>query len=174
MQSQGKFRRDLFYRLQTHHVHLPPLRERKEDIPLLIEYFLEKAAKSLNIKKVTPPRELFTLLGTFHFPGNIRELEGMIFDAVSRHKSGVLSLESFKEKILPRQKGRRDLPGQTSENLSAVTAIVFPEQLPTMKEVEQTLIEETLKRADGNQTIAAQMLGLSRRALNNRLRRSGR
>jgi DNA-binding NtrC family response regulator len=174
MQSQGKFRRDLFYRLRTHHVHLPPLRERKEDIPLLIEHFLEKAAKSLNKKKVTPPRELFTLLGTFHFPGNIRELEGMIFDAVSRHKSGVLSLESFKEKILPRQKGRRDLPGQASEGLSAVREMIFPEQLPTMKEVEQTLIEETLKRAEGNQTIAAQMLGLSRRALNNRLRRSGR
>ena len=172
LQTQGIFRRDLFYRLRTHHVHLPPLRERKADIPLLIEHFLEKAAKSLDKKKVTPPRELCTLLGAYYFPGNIRELEGMIFDAVSQHKSGVLSLESFKENILPRQKGQQDLSGQEPECYPVAASVIFPERLPTMKEIEQMLIEETLKRAGGNQTIAAQMLGLSRRALNNRLRRS--
>jgi len=172
LQNQDIFRRDLFYRLRTHHVHLPPLRERKGDIPLLAEHFLEKAAKTLGKKKVTPPRELFTLLSAYHFPGNIRELEGMIFDAASRHKSGVLSLESFKEKIHFIQKDEQAPRGQGPECSSEMAEIIFQERLPTIKELEQSLITEALKRAGGNQTIAAQMLGLSRRALNNRLRRS--
>lgn len=172
LQNQEIFRRDLFYRLRTHHVHLPPLRERKGDIPLLAEYLLGKASKTLGKKKVTPPRELYTLLSAYHFPGNIRELEGMIFDAVSRHKSGVLSLESFREKIHSMPKGEQTTSERDSEKSSGTGAIIFPEPLPTMKEIERKLIEETLKRAGGNQTIAARMLGLSRRALNNRLRRS--
>ena len=174
MQAQGKFRRDLFFRLRTHHIHLPPLRERKEDIPLLVEHFLEKAAQSLGKRKITPPKELFTLLAAYHFPGNIRELEGMIYDAVSRHKSGILSLESFREKIAPRQKEGRPFSQPETEPSPAATEIIFPDRLPTLKEVEQILIDETLKRADGNQSVAAQMLGLTRRALNNRLRRSHR
>ncbi len=170
LQTQEKFRRDLFFRLRTHHIHLPPLRERKEDIPLLVDHFLEKAAPLLGRKKTTPPRELFTLLATYHFPGNIRELEGMVYDAVSRHTSGVLSMESFREKIgagaahgHPAAEGHPDI--------SADAEIKFPERLPTLKEVEEIFIRETLKRAGGNQTIAAQTLGLTRRALNNRLRR---
>lgn len=174
MQAQGKFRRDLFYRLRTHHIHLPPLRDRKDDIPILVEHFLEKAAQSLDKKKITPPRELFTLLAAYHFPGNIRELEGMVYDAVSQHKSGVLSMESFREKIAPGQKDGQELSGHEGESPRADREIIFPERLPTLKETEQILIAETLKRAGGNQTIAAQMLGLTRRALNNRLRRSSR
>jgi DNA-binding NtrC family response regulator len=173
LQTGGKFRRDLFYRLRTHHIHLPPLRKRKEDIPLLGQHFLEKAAQSLG-KKVTPPRDLFTLLAAYHFPGNIRELEGMIYDAVSQHRAGVLSLESFREKIMPRPSDGQGLLSNESEPPQAAPEIIFPERLPTLKEVEQILIDETLKRAGGNQTIVAQMLGLTRRALNNRLRRSHR
>jgi DNA-binding NtrC family response regulator len=172
LQNQELFRRDLFYRLRTHHVHLPPLRERKGDIPLLAEHFLEQASKTLGKKKVTPPRELFTLLSAYHFPGNIRELEGMIFDAVSQHKSGVLSLESFKEKIHFIQKGEQAPSGRGPECFPETAEMIFPERLPTIKEIEWRLIAETMKRAGGNQTIAARMLGLSRRALNNRLRRS--
>jgi DNA-binding NtrC family response regulator len=174
MQAEGKFRRDLFFRLRTHHVHLPPLRERRQDIPLLVEHFLEKAAQSLGKRKITPPKELFTLLAAYHFPGNIRELEGMIYDAVSRHKSGILSLESFREKIAPRQKEGRPFSQPETEASPAAMEIIFPDRLPTLKEVEQILIDETLKRAGENQTVAAQMLGLTRRALNNRLRRSHR
>ena len=174
MQTQGKFRRDLFYRLRTHHIHLPPLRDRKEDIPILVEHFLEKAAQSLGKKKITPPRGLFTLLAAYHFPGNIRELEGMVYDAVSQHRSGVLSMESFREKIAPGQKDSQKLSGHEQESPEAGREIIFPERLPSLKETERMLIAETLKRAGGNQTIAAQMLGLTRRALNNRLKRSSR
>ncbi len=99
LQSSGKFRKDLYYRLCAHHVHLPPLRERPEDLPLLIDHFLETASQTLGKKKPTPPRELFALLSTYHFPGNVRELQSMILDAVSSHKSGKLSLEVFKSYI---------------------------------------------------------------------------
>ncbi len=171
-QVQGQFRRDLFFRLQAHHVHLPPLRERKEDIPLLVDHFLTAAARNLGKKKATPPRELFQLLQTYRFPGNNRELEGMIYDAVSRHRSGVLSMDSFREKIGPQKEESGALPKPAQEGPRAQSPLIFSDRLPTLDEAEQSLIAEALKRSDGNQTIAAQMLGLTRRALNNRLRRS--
>jgi transcriptional regulator with PAS, ATPase and Fis domain len=69
--SAGSLRKDLYYRLTGHHVHVPPLRERPDDLPLLIEHFLEEAARSLGKKKPTPPPELFTLLAAYGFPGRI-------------------------------------------------------------------------------------------------------
>jgi DNA-binding NtrC family response regulator len=168
LQSSGRFRKDLYYRLCAHHVHLPPLRERREDLPLLIDYFLETASQTLGKKKPTPPTELFTLLSTYHFPGNVRELQSMILDAVSSHQSGKLSLEVFKSYI--RQKhpafdvDSKPLP--PGEDL----LISFSDQLPTLKKAEQSLISEALKRAKGNQAIAAQMLGITRQALNKRLK----
>ncbi|MGK9477126.1 sigma-54-dependent transcriptional regulator [Melioribacter sp. OK-6-Me] len=167
LKGSNKFRKDLYYRLQTHHIHIPPLRERKEDIPLLIDHFLERAAEKLNKKKPTPPKELYTLLSNYHFPGNIRELEGLIYDAVSRHRFGVLSLDSIRDKIFSSMK--KDTPPEQTEEV--LDKIVFPENLPTLKEIEEALIKEALKRADNNQSIAARLLGLSRRALNNRLSR---
>src|SRR5512139_1454283 len=92
--AKGKFRRDLYYRLSGHKVHLPPLRERKEDIPLLVDVFLAAAAEGEGKRKPTPPAELYTLLSTYDFPGNVRELRMLVFDAVVRHKGGVLSMES--------------------------------------------------------------------------------
>jgi DNA-binding NtrC family response regulator len=168
LQSSGRFRKDLYYRLCAHHIHLPPLRERREDLPLLIDYFLETASQTLGKKKPTPPTELFTLLSTYHFPGNVRELQSMILDAVSSHQSGKLSLEVFKSYI--RQKhpafdvDSKPLP--PGEDL----LISFSDQLPTLKKAEQSLISEALKRAKGNQAIAAQMLGITRQALNKRLK----
>jgi DNA-binding NtrC family response regulator len=177
MQERDEFRKDLYYRLRTHHIHIPPLRERKEDIELLLEHFLEKAAEALGKKKPTPARELPILLNTYHFPGNIRELESMVFDAVSRHESGVLSMESFREKLGYKQQVRQTAQTRESAEQRALPVtednlLVFPDQLPTLKKMEQMLIEEALSRADGNVPIAAQLLGISRRALSNRLSRA--
>ncbi|HQU74259.1 MAG: sigma-54-dependent Fis family transcriptional regulator [Calditrichaeota bacterium] len=175
MQAAKKFRRDLYYRLKTHHVHIPSLRERPDDIPLLVDHFLEQASRELGKKPPTPPRELAVLLKTYHFPGNIRELEGMIYDAVSQHRSGTLSMETFKAKIanLPSAGGISHPAGHpepaTPEDDGHVT---FSEKLPAMKDLEQRLIDEALRRADGNQTIAADLIGMTRKALNNRLIRS--
>jgi len=173
MQETNQFRKDLYYRLKAHHIHIPALHERKNDIAPLINHFLEKAANSLNKKKPTAPRELYTLLANYSFPGNIRELEGMIFDAVSVHLSGVLSLKTFREKIsLKSSESDLLLNGPESPLNNGKQKAAFAENLPTLKEMEQLLINEAMTRANGNQRMAAEMLGITRTALNNRLRRS--
>lgn len=130
-----------------------------------------KAADTLKKKRPTPPKELYTLLSNYYFPGNIRELEGMIFDAVSLHKVGILSLESIRAKLADHAQVPAS-PVQPDEHHHQSELLSFPGRFPTLKEAEESLIEEALRRADGNQTIAAELLGISRRALNNRLRRT--
>ena len=172
LQEFGKFRKDLYYRLCAHHIHIPPLRERREDLPILVDHFLERASEMLGKKKPTPPRELLTLLSTYHFPGNIRELQSMILDAVSSHKSGKLSMNVFKSYIRQKQPSFDIDSKQLLQGENAL--ISFSEQLTTLKQTEQLLISEAMKRASGNQAIAAQMLGITRQALNKRLKQDGR
>ena len=172
LEDSETFRTDLYFRLKPHHIHLPPLRERTGDIPPLVSYFLESAAEKLGKETPTPPPELYTLLGTYHFPGNIRELEGMVLDAVSRHKEGTLSTATFRQEIneqstIPHE--NTVLKAGTTTFADGLSALI---KLPALKEVEQLTISEALKRANGNQTIAAQLLGMSRNALNKRLNRS--
>ncbi len=162
--TEGTFRADLFYRLSAHQVHLPPLRERPEDLLPLTGHFLQEAAREMNKRPPTPPPELFTLLTTFPFPGNIRELRAMIYDAVARHRSGVLSMESFRTAMDGTQQIERDMT--IDDPLLTISS-----RFPTFKEAESFLIDEALQRAQGNQGIAADLLGLSRRALNKRLSR---
>jgi len=162
------FRKDLFYRLQSHHIHLPPLRDRKEDIPLLVDFFMKNAAQEIGKKTPTYPRELITLLKNYTYPGNIRELEGLIFDAVSRHQSGILSMDTFRDKFAKSADFNADYVAEHEVE----SDVHFGDPLPSLKETETLLIAEAMKRADGNQTIAAGMLGLTRRALNNRLQRA--
>jgi DNA-binding NtrC family response regulator len=169
MQANNQFRQDLYYRLKSHQIIIPPLKERKLDLPLLIDHFITKAAVQLEKKRPSVPKELYTLLSNYSFPGNIRELEGIIFDAVSLHKSGILSLESIRSKI---SIANNELIETSDNEKEGDNSINFPGRLPTLKETEDFLIDEALKRSDGNQTIAAELLGISRRALNNRLRRS--
>ncbi len=165
-QEQGSFRKDLYYRLLFHHIEIPPLRNRIEDIPLLVRHFIEESAKSLEKKAPTAPKELFTLLTTYHFPGNVRELQSMIFDAVSRHSSGVLSLSYFKDYLAAHKQDA------TSTEKNRATSVLFSEfgKFPSLKEVEDLLIEEAIKKTNGNQSIAAQLLGISQSTLSRRLR----
>ncbi|NLT52771.1 MAG: sigma-54-dependent Fis family transcriptional regulator [Ignavibacteria bacterium] len=169
LQESREFRKDLYYRLNTHHIHLPPLRERADDIPLLVDYFMMEAAKTLGKKKPTAPPELITLLSCYHFPGNIRELRSMIYDAISVHKSRTLSLETFKKTIktdtLPHLKNNI-----SDESVPADSLVRFFTKLPTLKQVQQALIDEALKRTNNNQSIAAQYLGVTRQALSRRLK----
>ena len=173
MQKSGKFRKDLFFRLKAHHINIPPLKDRKEDLVLLLDYLLNKAAVALKKKKPTAPRELLTLLKTYSFPGNVRELEGMVFDAVSQHRSGMLSMDSFKQKISDLPIGAA-LPAPEQAEATDSPRIDFGDPLPTLKFAEQELINLAMEKAEGNQTIAAQLLGMSRKALNNRLIREKR
>jgi len=166
--AEGKFRNDLYYRLCTHQISIPPLRERLDDIPLLLEHTLAKAAASLNRKKPTPPPELAVLLSLYPFPGNVRELEAMVFDAVTRHGSGVLSMESFRGVIgddRPAHPGGEASPRSAEEN---ALAGIFG-HFPTIDEVENYMIDEAMHMARGNQGIAANLLGMGRQTLNKRL-----
>ena len=166
LKADSNFRNDLFYRLKTHHIHIPPLRERKEDIPLLLDHFMDLAAEELGKEKPTAPPELTVLLSTYSFPGNIREFRGLAYDAVSKHKSRMLSMESFKEamSITEEVAAEENLEGNFYSSMS---------DLPTIKESTALLIDEALERAKGNQSIAARMLGITPSSLSKRLKRAG-
>jgi DNA-binding NtrC family response regulator len=170
LEQQGRFRRDLIYRLDTHHVQIPSLRERLDDLPLLLDHFFAKACRTLNKKMPTAPPELMVLLGSHGFPGNVRELEAMVFDAVTRHKRGVLSLASFKKHI---ERNAPPVAQRPADDPALENGIRFPPQLPSIREMTRMLVEEALQRAQGNQTIAARMLGISQQALSKRLKQSG-
>ncbi len=172
LRHSGRFRKDLYYRMCSHHVHVPPLRDRREDLPLLIHHFLEQTAAALGKKTPTPPDELVVLLSSYHFPGNIRELESMTWDAVSNHKSGKLSLDMFRKHI------GQSLPDNNPDSCVSEPALQpllrFADQLPTLKQAEQLLIDEAMQRSEDNQAVAAMHLGITRQALNRRLRKTNR
>jgi len=169
--TAGKFRKDLYYRLCTHQIEIPPLRERLDDIPLLLDHFLTSAAIEFNKKKPTPPNELATLLQLYSFQGNIRELEAMVFDAVARHTSGILSMESFR-KATGNEQSLLQSSSPTAAEEKSLSA--FFGHFPNISEVEDYMINEAMKLAKGNQGMAASLLGMSRQTLNNRLRVAGR
>jgi len=170
LRDSASFRDDLFYRLRTHHVAIPPLRERLDDLPLLVAHFVKRAAASLG-KRVPPvPRELFVLLRNYPFPGNVRELEGMVYNAVSVHTTGMLSLKTF-EKIIGPSAGRTNAKRLRAEDRALwLPPSMYP--LPTIDEARQMLIEEALHRTDGNHTLAAKLLGITRQTLHRHLKQS--
>jgi len=171
LMEKKRFRADLYYRIQTHHIHIPALRDRASDIPLLLEYFLEKISASLGKKKPTPPRELASFLAGYSFPGNIRELEAMAFDAVSNHTQKMLSIKRFKahvEKHQPMALKKDTKPGEENQNPFSTI-----DPLPTLKEVPAYLLTEAMRRSHGNSVAAAMTLGITRSGLNKALKRAG-
>jgi DNA-binding NtrC family response regulator len=168
--AAGSFRLDLFYRLQTHLVQLPPLRERPSDLPLLLSHFVRQSAERLGRGLPSIPEELVLLLESYDFPGNVRELESMVFDAMSGLKGGILGLESFRRKI-QRGIGTRG-PSDRIVQGNDATRYSSWERLPSLKQSSEELIREAMRRAKGNQGIAADLLGISRTALNKRLKSS--
>ncbi len=167
IQASGQFRKDLYYRLRLHQIHLPPLRERRDDVALLVEFFLQEAAGELGKPKPSPPQELFALLSTYSFPGNIRELRAMIFEALSRYKEGKLPMDTFREMI------EQPAPSESPERNQPIPLHPDPfvslDRLPTLEESETLLIQEALKRTNGNRTLAAELLGITRQTLHRRL-----
>lgn len=156
----GQFRKDLFYRLQSHRFHIPPLRERRADIPALARHFLAQAARETNKKMPLVPRDLDMLLENYPFPGNIRELRGFIFDAMVRHETGDLSLASLKDAV-----GLRSQERPASAGLATNGELLFPDPLPGLRQWENLLVAEAIRRAGGNKSVAARMLGVTRKTL---------
>ncbi len=168
LQADPRFRKDLFYRLKSHHIHIPPLRERMDDVPVLTNYFMEKASREQNKAKPTAPPELAILLANYAFPGNVRELQGMVYDAVSRHQGGVLSCASFKESTGLSIPLRSIQPQPVEQN----PKLEFPSPLPTIKEVELALVNEAMRRTNGNKSLAAEMIGMARQTFRTKVKES--
>ncbi|MFZ5572552.1 MAG: sigma-54-dependent transcriptional regulator [Thermodesulfobacteriota bacterium] len=166
LQREGRFREDLNYRLRTHHIHVPPLRERMEDLPLLADHFMEEAARRQQIRKPVLPGDWLAPLEKYNFPGNIRELRSIVFDTVSRNPSGPIAVNP-----MPSRQDRQPLTTIDPAGLNDALARLFPEALPTLKQASRWLIREALKRTGNNQTMAAEMLGISQSALSRRLKK---
>ncbi len=166
-QKTGEFRKDLYFRLYTHHIEVPPLRERPEDIPCLLDHLLAEAAREMGKKKPTPPPELLLLLENYHFPGNIRELRAMVFNAVSVHNGRKLSMDLFKKSMGISRKESVSTHDDSPEN----PLLTFHERLPTLKESADLLVREAIRRTRGNQSMAARLLGITQPALSSRLKK---
>lgn len=157
----GAFRKDLFFRINTYHVHLPPLRERREDVPLLARHFLEQACREIKSEPEPIDSRLETILRSYAYPGNVRELRALIFNAVAH--GGLKSLE----------RGLREngnLPLLPAADPPASDGIRFPDPLPSLETAVRELVREALRRAGGNQAAAARMLGITRQAMHQRIR----
>jgi DNA-binding NtrC family response regulator len=156
-----RFRSDLYYRLRAHHVHLPPLRERREDLPLLVDHFLRQGCQGRRRPNV--PAGLLPLLAGHSFPGNIRELQFLILDALSCTSGDELDMERIRAHIDKHPRAERKAAAGEG------TRLQFGPELPTLKRVCAELVQESMRRTGGNQALAAAMLGVSRQALNKRL-----
>jgi two-component system, NtrC family, response regulator AtoC len=157
MVQEGTFREDLFYRLNVFTLHLPPLRERKEDIPLLVEYFLQNAPKKVEISSVA-----LQMLVVFAWPGNIRELQNTIESASVIAENGYIE---------PAQ-----LPGKITNafNNPNDTDFKVPANIPLddrLREIEKSMIIEALRKTGGIQVRATELLGINQRSLWHRIKK---
>ncbi|TMA49640.1 MAG: AAA family ATPase [Deltaproteobacteria bacterium] len=161
--EEGNFREDLFYRLQVIPIVMPPLRERRSDIPLLTSHFLEKHNRKRSGRPARIAEEAMVHLWEYDWPGNVRELENLLERLVILSEDGLIGVEhlppsmrSFiSEKKIPR-------PTLGEDGLDLNTAV---------EEFENRLIEEALRRTKGNKQAAARLLGLKRTTLVAKLRR---
>ncbi len=161
--ERGLFREDLYYRLEVIPITLPPLRERRSDIPLLVKHFLDRHNQKRSDLKVTITEEAMVHLWEYDWPGNVRELENLLERLVILSEDGVVRIENLppnirsfiSEKKIPR-------PVMTDEGLDLTNAV---------EEFENRLIEEALRRTKGNKQAAARLLGLKRTTLVAKLRR---
>ncbi len=151
--AAGKFRKDLYYRIGVHELRIPPLRERRGDIPLLAGFFAREAERRMGTSSIELGAGDLSRLVAYDFPGNVRELRSMLFDAVSRGS-------------MPELGGA---PGAGEEAASTSPSLFFGPALPTLREAEELLVDEALSRADGRQAEAARILGISHQALSKRL-----
>ncbi|RJQ77911.1 MAG: sigma-54-dependent Fis family transcriptional regulator [Desulfobacteraceae bacterium] len=156
----GRFREDLYYRINVVSVTAPALRERRNDIPLLADFFLKRyAGKNHRAVKGFTPKAM-DLLMRYHWPGNIRELENVIERAVIMARGHLITLEEFPDTLKNLASPEKD-------------SKIEPSAERSLKEVEKELILRTLEETDGNRTHAARILGISRRTLQLKLKEYG-
>jgi two-component system nitrogen regulation response regulator GlnG len=179
-----QFREDLFYRLNVVRIHLPPLRERRDDIPLLVNYFLEKIAREQNRKPKSIASAAIKLLEKYHWPGNVRELENSIRRALVLAKSDAILPSDLPPEISGAATGVAAPPSNLIASDGATTdAAALARQLfqwakrdPKLKvipAVERELVIQALKETGDNQVHAAKLLGITRATLRKRIDKFG-
>ena len=161
MVKDRAFREDLYFRLAVVPIELPPLRERREDIPLLAEHFLKRACERHNCRDLRMTREVFAALALYSWPGNVRELENAIERMVVLAKGETLTLDDLPENI------RR--PPQHAANV----LLELPPEGLSIEQVEREIIRQALEMHGGNQTRAARYLDITRSALIYRMQKYG-
>jgi DNA-binding NtrC family response regulator len=161
--EQGTFRQDLYYRLNVVPISIPPLRERKEEIPYLVDYFIARFARESDKPHTGITPAALQLLADFHWPGNVRELENIIERAVALSTGTVIDVADIRLDI--------GVSSPAAAVASGLTA--FPPEGTTLEQFEDEIIREALRRAGGNKSQAARLLGLSRNALRYRLSKMG-
>ncbi len=177
-----QFREDLFYRLNVVRIHLPPLRERREDIPLLVNYFLKKIAREHEREPKSIASSAVKALEKYHWPGNVRELENIIRRAHVIAKSGAILPGDLPSEVTGQGGATVPLASGPAEG-SAADAAALARQLfhiakrdPKLKvlpAVERELVIEALKDTDNNQVQAAKLLGITRATLRKRIEKFG-
>lgn len=160
----GKFRKDLFYRINVIRIHLPPLRERREDIPLLVEYFLEKILEKVRKGKRVFSKESMKALMNYHWPGNIREIQNAIESAVTLSKNETISAEELPLSVEKFSEFNEDMREDQKRKSFIVTSLA---------EQEKNAIVEALNKYGGNQTKVAQVLGISTTTLWRKIKKYG-
>ena len=174
--EQGAFREDLYYRLNVVPINIAPLRERREDIPYLVDHFVARFARESGkpLRGITPAA--MQLLVDFHWPGNVRELENILERAVALSAEAVLDVGDIQLDLSPSKPPRlvtgRAGANSTSPNTAGSAPAFLPDGM-TLEQYEDELIREALRRAASNKSQAARLLGLSRNALRYRLSRMG-
>ena len=161
MIEDGTFREDLYFRLAVVPVELPPLRERREDIPLLAEHFLKRACERHNCGNLKISREVFAALAGYPFPGNVRELENTIEQMVILARGDIITVEDLPEQI-------RQPPGHAANLL-----LRFPPEGLSIEQVERDIIQQALEMHSGNRTHTARYLDITRSALLYRMQKYG-
>ncbi len=158
LMEMGAFRQDLYYRLNVVHLHIPPLVQRKEDIPALAYYFLHRHAAQMkkNVREISP--EVLAALQHYDFPGNVRELENIIERGVALARGEVLDMSCLPEEL---------------KNLKIHTFRREDGRYPTLEEQEIAYIKWILKETKGNKTQAAKILGIDRVSLWRKLKKYG-
>ena len=169
MIAAGQFREDLYYRLNVLEIRIPPLRERAEDIPLLVDYLLAKLCRKNNRPVRTVSREFLDALARHEWRGNVRELENVLERSLILCRGDMLDVRDLPEHLLsPHRPG--SAPNQTAPS-GAMSQGNFPEN--PLEAAERRALEETLRRHAGHRERTAEALGISRRTLQYRLKKYG-
>ena len=173
----GEFREDLYYRLNVATLSLPPLRERAEDIPELVRYFLLRYGRDLGVTSPSIQSEAIELLSAQQWPGNVRELENVVRKALLISRGYPISVEDVRRSLsgaAKREQASSALAGYVAELLTAASVGELQNAHATLIEAaERELVSQAIKLAQGNQAKAARWLGISRFTMREKLQRFG-